>query len=343
MRSKTLSQFIIASQKKFPEAKGNLTQLLNDLSIAAKIVSREISKAGLAGILGTSGQTNVHGEEVKKIDEFANEEFLLALRAGGACCVIASEENEDIISIAEAKDAPYAVLIDPVDGSSNSDVNITIGTIFSIYNRISPPGPGLVEDCLQPGWKQVAAGYVIYGSSTMLVYTSGDGVNGFTLDNSIGEFYLSHPNLMIPENGKFYSINEGNYQRFEEGIRSFIDYCQVELSASDTPYISRHIGSLVADFHRNLIKGGIFIYPATKEHKKGKLRLMYECNPMAFIVEQAGGRASDGYQCITQLQPENIHDHTPLIIGSKEMVNLVENFLKNQGHIPDHNITRKAV
>ena len=292
-RPKTLSQFIAETQREL-HLPTEVARLLQDISIAAKIVNREINKAGLADMLGAAGSENIHGEDVQKLDEFANEEFISVLREGDSCCVIASEENENVIPLIHEfpEHAKYAVLIDPIDGSSNTEVNVSIGTIFSIYTRLSESGPGTEADCLQKGIAQVAAGYVIYGSCTMLVYSTGNGVNGFTLDPSIGEFCLSHPNMKIPE-GKFYSINEGNFQRFEEGIQKFITYCQEEKSGSASPYISRHIGSMVADFHRNLIKGGVFIYPASKEYLKGKLRLMYECNPMAFLIEQAGGKASE--------------------------------------------------
>ncbi|HXA01220.1 MAG TPA: class 1 fructose-bisphosphatase, partial [Cytophagaceae bacterium] len=340
---KTLSQFIAETQREVPFQTGDLARLIQDISIAAKIVNREINKAGLADMLGAAGSANIHGEDVQKLDEFANDEFLSVFRAGDACCVIASEENEKVIPLVHefSHRAKYAVLIDPIDGSSNTEVNVSIGTIFSIYTRLSENGPGTEADCLQKGTAQVAAGYVIYGSCTMLVYSTGNGVNGFTLDPSIGEFCLSHPNMRIPE-GKFYSINEGNFQRFEEGIQKFITYCQEEKSGSASPYISRHIGSMVADFHRNLIKGGVFIYPASKEYLKGKLRLMYECNPMAFLIEQAGGKASDGYNRILEINPYNIHQRTPLIIGSVEMVEEVEHFLK-QNTSPSFKNPPKAI
>jgi fructose-1,6-bisphosphatase I len=342
-RPKTLSQFIAETQREVPFQTGDLARLIQDISIAAKIVNREINKAGLADMLGAAGSANIHGEDVQKLDEFANDEFLSVFRAGDACCVIASEENEKVIPLVHefSHRAKYAVLIDPIDGSSNTEVNVSIGTIFSIYTRLSENGPGTEADCLQKGTAQVAAGYVIYGSCTMLVYSTGNGVNGFTLDPSIGEFCLSHPNMRIPE-GKFYSINEGNFQRFEEGIQKFITYCQEEKSGSASPYISRHIGSMVADFHRNLIKGGVFIYPASKEYLKGKLRLMYECNPMAFLIEQAGGKASDGYNRILEINPYNIHQRTPLIIGSVEMVEEVEHFLK-QNTSPSFKNPPKAI
>ncbi|MFN3528331.1 MAG: class 1 fructose-bisphosphatase [Bacteroidia bacterium] len=326
----TLGQFIIERQKEFPYSKGQLSRLLRDIGIASKIVNREVNKAGLVNILGDAGNTNVQGEEVKKLDVFANEQFIAALSAGGECCAIASEEDEDIIPIFSevSKDAKYVVLIDPLDGSSNIDVNVSIGTIFSIYRRTSFSGPGTLEDCLQPGSEQVGAGYVVYGSSTMLVYTTGHGVNGFTLDPSIGEFCLSHPNMKIPESGTIYSVNEGNYVDFPEGIKKYIKYCQEIDKKTKRPYSSRYIGSMVADFHRNLIKGGVFIYPATGKSPEGKLRLGYECNPLSFLVEQAGGKSTDGYNRILNLQPKSLHQRTPVVMGSKNMVEKVEEFLR---------------
>ncbi len=326
----TLGQFIIERQRDFPFAKGELSRLLRDIGIAAKIVNREVNKAGLVDILGSTGRENIQGEDVKKLDIFANEQFIAALTSGGECCVIASEENEEIIPIETeiSKNAKYVVMIDPLDGSSNIDVNVSIGTIFSIYRRKSLGGPGTLEDCLQAGTEQVAAGYVVYGSSTMLVYTTGRGVNGFTLDPSIGEFCLSHPEMRVPETGVIYSINEGNYIKFPEGIKKYIKYCQEDDKATSRPYSSRYIGSMVADFHRNLIKGGVFIYPQTQKSPNGKLRLCYECNPLAFIVEQAGGKASHGTGRILEITPTDLHQRTPIIIGSVKMVEQVEDFLR---------------
>ncbi len=326
----TLGQFIIERQRDFPYAKGELSRLLRDIGIAAKIVNREVNKAGLVDILGSTGRENVQGEDVKKLDIFANEQFIAALTSGGECCVIASEENEEIIPIETeiSKNAKYVVMMDPLDGSSNIDVNVSIGTIFSIYRRKSLGGPGTLEDCLQAGTEQVAAGYVVYGSSTMLVYTTGRGVNGFTLDPSIGEFCLSHADMRVPETGIIYSINEGNYIKFPEGIKKYIKYCQEDDKASSRPYSSRYIGSMVADFHRNLIKGGVFIYPQTQKSPNGKLRLCYECNPLSFIVEQAGGKASTGSGRILEITPNDLHQRTPIIIGSVKMVEKVEEFLR---------------
>lgn len=326
---KTLGQFIVEQQTQFPFASGEFSRLLRDIGIAAKIVNREVNKAGLADILGETGDSNVQGEQVKKLDVFANEQFIAALTVGGEVCAIASEENEDVIIVdnAQSKNAKYVVAMDPLDGSSNIDANVSVGTIFSIYRRTSLSGPGTLEDFLQKGMEQVAAGYVIYGSSTMLVYTTGKGVNGFTLDPSIGEFCLSHPNMKIPKNGKTYSINEGYYVHFPEGVKKFIKWCQEEDKPSNRPYSSRYIGSAVADIHRNLIYGGIFVYPTTSQSPKGKLRLLYECNPLAFIVEQAGGKATDGYARILELEPKSLHQRTPMFIGSTDMVEKAEELM----------------
>ncbi|MEX0966727.1 MAG: class 1 fructose-bisphosphatase [Bacteroidia bacterium] len=326
---KTLSQFIVETQSLFPHATGGFTRLMSDISTAAKIVNREVNRAGLAEILGSAGTTNIQGEEVKKLDVLANEQFIAALSAGGECCVIASEENDHVIPVDNdfTADAKYVVTMDPLDGSSNIDVNASIGTIFAIYRRQSKSGAGTEADCLQKGDAQVAAGYVIYGSSTMMIYTTGSGVNGFTLDPSIGEFCLSHPNIRTPERGKIFSINEGNYPHFSDGIRKYIEFAKADHKASDRPYSARYIGSLVADFHRNLLKGGIFLYPATTTAKKGKLRLVYECNPLAFIAEQAGGKATDGRQRIMDIQPGELHQRVPLFIGSAAMVDELEKLL----------------
>ena len=326
---RTLGQFIIERQADFPYAKGELSRLLRDIGIAAKIVNREVNKAGLMDILGDLGTSNIQGEDQKKLDVYANEQFISALQSGGECCAIASEENDDIVHIDNevSKNAKYVVAIEPLDGSSNIDVNVSIGTVFSIYRRISLSGPATMNDFLQKGTDQVAAGYITYGSSTMLVYTTGKGVNGFTLDPSIGEFCLSHPDMMSPNDGKIYSINEGNYVHFPEGVKKYIKYCQVEDDASSRPYSSRYIGSLVSDFHRNLIKGGIYVYPSTYKSPKGKLRLLYECNPLAMIVEQSGGRATDGFMRILEIQPKSLHQRTPLFIGSLNMVNKAEEFM----------------
>ncbi|PLX01171.1 MAG: class 1 fructose-bisphosphatase [Marinilabiliales bacterium] len=327
----TLNEVIMQKQSAFPYAKGELSRLLSDIGVAAKIVHREVNKAGLVDILGAAGVENVQGEEVKKLDIFANEQFISALKTSGMCCGIASEENEEIITYNDnlSLNAKYVVCLDPLDGSSNIDVNVSIGTIFSIYRRITEPGNFAEEkDFLQPGTKQVAAGYVIYGSSTMLVYTTGLGTTGFTLDPSIGEFCLSHPNMVTPKEGKIYSINEGNYLKFHDGIKKYIKYCQEKDSATNRPYTSRYIGSLVADFHRNLIKGGIYIYPMTDSAPNGKLRLLYECNPIAFLAEQAGGKATDGRgNRILELSPKSLHQRVPFVSGSSKMVDKVEEFI----------------
>lgn len=327
---KTLTQFIIENQAQYPNAKGVLTRLLNDIATAAKIVNREINAAGLVDILGYIGTENIQGEAQKKLDVFANERFIEALKAGGECCAIASEENEKIISIQNdfSEVGKYVVAIDPLDGSSNIEANVSIGTIFSIYRRKTETGKATLDDLLQPGINLVAAGYVIYGSSTMLVYTTGKGVNGFTLDPSVGIFCLSHPNMQFPKTSNIYSINEGNYKFFPDGVKKYIKYCQEDDPETYRPYTSRYIGSMVADFHRNLIKGGIFIYPGTKKLPKGKLRLLYECNPIAYLAEQAGGKASDGNKRILEIEPRTLHQRSPFIIGPRHMVERLESYLK---------------
>jgi len=326
----TLARHIYEEERNYPEATGELSDLLHDLSLAAKVISLEVNKAGLVDIIGFTGDENIHGEKVKKLDIFAHEMLIKAMDHGGHLCVMASEEDEDIIHIPpEFYIGKYVLLFDPLDGSSNIDANISIGTIFSIYRRISAEGKaGTMEDCLQPGFLQVAAGYVIYGSSTIFVYTAGNGVHGFTLDPSFGEFILSHPNIRTPKKSKIYSINEGNYLYWHPGLKKYIKWLQEEDIATDRPYSSRYIGSMVADIHRNLLYGGIFMYPGDSRNPNGKLRLMYECNPMAFIVEQAGGRASNGKQRILDIQPETLHQRTPVFIGSEEDVLLVEKFIR---------------
>jgi fructose-1,6-bisphosphatase I len=328
-QAKTLGQFIIEKQADFPYAKGELSRLLRDIGIAAKIVNREVNKAGLMDMQGEAGSTNVQGESQQKLDIYANEQFITALKSGGECCIVASEENEEIVMLDTdvSLDAKYIVAIDPLDGSSNIDVNVSVGTIFSIYRRQSTSGRATLTDVLQKGVNQVAAGYVIYGTSTMLVYTTGKGVNGFTLDPSIGEFCLSHPDMKIPKTGIIYSINEGYYVHFPQGVKSYIKYCQVEDEATHRPYSSRYVGSMIADLHRSMIKGGIFIYPVTAATPGGKLRLVYECNPMSFVIEQAGGRATDGKNRIMELDVNSLHQRTPLFIGSEQMVLKAEEFM----------------
>ncbi len=326
----SLGEFIIERQSDFKYAKGELSRLFSAISLAARIINREVKRAGLNNILGDFGSTNVQGEEVKKLDVFSNEQFIHALKERGEVCAIASEENEGLIEFNGefSKTGKYIVAFDPLDGSSNIDVNVSVGSIFSIYRRKTSGDCATLDDFMQAGVEQVAAGYVIYGSSTMLVYSTGNGVNGFTLDPSIGAFFLSHPNMQIPKTGKIYSINEGNYVHFPQGVKDYIKYCQVEDKATSRPYSSRYIGSAVADFHRNMLKGGIFIYPSTAGAPKGKLRLLYECNPLAFLVEQAGGKASDGFNRILDIKPTSLHQRTPLFIGSPDMVEQAEGFMK---------------
>lgn len=327
----TIERHISETQRKYPQATGEFSALLNDIALAAKIISRDVNKAGLVDVLGFTGETNVHGENVQKLDEYADEIIYRALDHTGRLCVMASEEREDIIPIPEKYPCgKYVLLYDPLDGSSNIDANVTIGTIFSIYRKISPGERGTREDCLQKGAKQVAAGYVVYGSSTMLVFTTGNGVHGFTYDPSVGEFLLSHDSIQIPKRGKIYSVNEGNYERWEAGTQKYIGYIKQSDKETNRPYSSRYIGSLVADFHRNLLYGGIFLYPADKKNPNGKLRLMYEANPLAFIVQQAGGYASNGSQNILEIEPESIHQRTPLIIGSHDDVKEAEAFIQGK-------------
>ncbi|MBI5808033.1 MAG: class 1 fructose-bisphosphatase [Ignavibacteriales bacterium] len=328
-RFMTLPRHILEGEKAHPEATGELSTILLQLGLAAKMISLEVNKAGLVNIIGFTGDENVHGEKVKKLDIFAHEMLVKAMDHGGHFCVMASEEEEDIIHLPpDKKIGKYVLLFDPLDGSSNIDANISIGTIFSIYKRISPgDGPGTLEDCLQPGYKQEVAGYIVYGSSTIFVYTAGHGVYGFTLDPAFGEFLLSHDNIQIPKSGRIYSLNEGNYFSWPQGLKDYIKYLQANYY-DGKPYQARYVGSMVADIHRTLLYGGIFIYPGDRRNPKGKLRLCYECNPMAFIVEAAGGRATDGKQRILEKKPEALHERTPIYIGSEEDVLLVEKFLR---------------
>ena len=329
-KNQTLGEFIIENQKSFQYSSGELSSLINSIRLAAKVVNFQVNKAGLVDIIGDRNTINTQGEEQQKLDFYANNIFINALRNRNIVCGIASEEEEDFISINsldELNSNKYVVLIDPLDGSSNIDVNVSVGTIFSIYKRVSKTGTKVVlEDFLQEGSKQVAAGYIIYGTSTMLVYTTGFGVNGFTLNPAIGTFYLSHPKIIFPKNGNIYSINEGNYVQFPKGVKDYIKYCQSETNKQ--AYTSRYIGSLVSDFHRNMIKGGIYMYPKSTKNPKGKLRLLYECNPMAFIAEQANGIASDGFNRIMDIKPSELHQRVPFICGSKNMVRKAEEFMK---------------
>ena len=326
---KTLGEFIVEKQHDFPHATGELTALISAIKLGAKIIHRDINKAGLVDILGASGAENIQGEEQMKLDLFANEKLKAALKARGIVAGIASEEEDEFVIFEGAENGKYVVLMDPLDGSSNIDVNVSVGTIFSIYRRLTPPGtPVTEEDFLQPGSQQVAAGYVVYGSSTMLVYTTGCGVHAFTYDPSLGVFCLSAERMTFPEKGYTYSINEGNYIRFPQGVKKYLKFCQEEDAATRRPYTSRYIGSLVADFHRNLLKGGIYLYPSTASHPKGKLRLLYECNPMAFLAEQAGGKASDGKNRILDLVPESLHERSPFFVGNDHMVDDTERFLR---------------
>ncbi|MGF1560446.1 MAG: class 1 fructose-bisphosphatase [Flavobacteriaceae bacterium] len=329
-RNTTLGEFIIENQDSFQYSSGELSKLINAIRLAAKVVNHEVNKAGLIDIIGAAGDTNIQGEEQQKLDVLANEKFIQTLKNREIVCGIASEEEDGFISINsfdENHQNKYIVLIDPLDGSSNIDVNVSVGSIFSIYRRITPVGsPVTLEDFLQPGHQQVAAGYVIYGTSTMLVYTTGNGVNGFTLNPAIGTFYLSHPNMQFPESGRIYSVNEGNYVHFHQGVKDFIKYCQKE--EEDRPYTSRYIGSLVSDFHRNMIKGGIYMYPKSSVSEAGKLRLLYECNPMAFIAEQANGMAIGGRDRILDIRPTELHQRVPFFCGSKNMVMKLQEFLE---------------
>lgn len=327
----TLGEFIINRQHDFKYATGELSSLLNDIAVASKIVNRDTNRAGLVDILGAQGETNIQGEEQQKLDVIADEAFINAFMSGGEVCGIASEENDDFMAFdnERSKNGKYVVLFDPLDGSSNIDVNVSIGTIFSIYRRVSPVGTlATKEDMLQKGTEQVAAGYVIYGSSTMLVYTTGKGVNGFTLDPSIGEYCLSHPNMKTPETGRLYAINEGNLNRCHPGLKDYCEYVRQDDPSTGRPYSGRYIGSLVADFHRNLIKGGVYVYPSTTNSPTGKLRLLYECNPLAFIIEQAGGLATDGKNRIMEIEPTELHQRVGYYVGSKQMVERIMSYLR---------------
>jgi fructose-1,6-bisphosphatase I len=328
----TIERWILDQEDRYPEATGELSNLLYDIALAAKIIASSIRRAGLVNILGSAGATNIQGEEQQKLDVFANQTLTNALNHTGRVCVMASEEDETLIPVPDNYPVgKYVVLYDPLDGSSNIDVNGAVGTIFSIYRRISMEGRGSLSDVLQPGCKQVSAGYIIYGSSTMMIYTTGQGVAGFTLDPSIGEFLLSHPKIVTPRVGRYYSVNESNFARWNKGVqwavRGFHGDRPEEIQGKN----SRYIGSLVADFHRNLLAGGIFLYPADSKNTNGKLRLLYECSPMAFIAEQASGSATDGTRRILDIVPTELHQRTPLVIGSREDVGYVADTLRRMG------------
>ena len=330
-RVQTLDEFTIQQMRDFPHATGELSGLLRDIGLASKRINVEVNKAGLVDILGDAGSINVQGEEVKKLDIYANNQSVGVLRHGISCAGIGSEELDEIMVFDDeiSNNSKYVCLFDPLDGSANIDVNVSIGTIFSVFRRITPIGtPVTIEDFLQPGIRQVAAGYVIYGSSTILVYATRRGVNGFTLDPSIGEYTLSHPDIKCPPNGRIYSVNHGNFFQYTDKVREYINVCQKKDKTNGGPYTQRYIGSMVSDVHRNLIKGGIFMYPAIKDKPGGKLRLLYECNPFAFIVEVAGGKATDGKQRILEIQPTEVHQRTPLFIGSKLMMEELETYIK---------------
>ncbi len=327
----TLDEFITQQTRQFPSATGELSSLLRDIALAAKRVNVEVNKAGLVDILGDAGTVNVQGEDVKKLDIYANNQFMGVLHHGISCAGIGSEELDDFVVFDDeiSNNSKYVVQFDPLDGSGNIDVNISIGTIFSVYRRISEVGkPCTKADFLQAGITQVAAGYVIYGSSTMLVYATKRGVNGFTLDPSIGEFCLSHPDIKCPPSGKVYSVNHGNFFQYSPNIREYINVCQKKDKTNGGPYTQRYIGSMVADVHRNLMKGGIFLYPGTTEKPGGKLRLLYECNPFAYIVEMAGGRATDGKQPILEIIPTELHERTPFFVGSKDMMDELDTYIQ---------------
>ncbi len=327
----TLERQIAEGERLHPSATGEFSELLHGLSLAGKLVWREVTKAGLVNILGKTDRMNISGDVVKKLDEFADATIYKAMDHVGHLCVMASEENEDLLQIPDQyPHGKYVLIYDPLDGSGNIDANVTIGTIFSILRRVTKSGKGTFEDVLQPGYKQVAAGYILYGSSMMFVYSAGNGVHGFTLDPTVGEFLLSHENIRIPKRGSIYSVNEGNYGRWDSTMQRYIQHLKQEDSATGRPYSARYIGSLVADVHRTLLYGGVYCYPGDSKNKNGRLRLMYENNPLAYIVEKAGGAASNGHQRILEIQPESLHQRMPLFIGSVDEVRLVEEFLSGK-------------
>ncbi len=329
---RTLTRHIMMEQAGIPEATGMFSGLMMGIATAAKVVAREVNKAGLLDVLGLTGEQNIQGEKVQKLDEYANRVFIRHLSRSGHFCIIGSEENADPILVPHSfRPGPYVISIDPMDGSSNIDANVSIGTIFSVHRKVSPDPEGTIEDLLQPGRKQVAAGYILYGSSTMMVYSAGQGVHGFTLDPSLGEFLLAHEDIRVPERGRIYSVNEGNYQFWSRGVQEFINYLKEVDAASSRPYSSRYIGSMVADVHRTLVYGGVFMYPAdskTARSSTGKLRLLYEASPMAYLMEQAGGRATTGEQPILDIVPDRLHQRVPVFMGSRKDVELLERFVE---------------
>ncbi len=330
-RAVTLSQFVIQQEQHYPDATGEFTSVLLDIALAAKMINKAVIRAGLVEVLGETGEINVQGERVQKLDVFAHETLMRVLGSTGQLAVLASEEDEDVIPVPSGrKQGKYVVNFDPLDGSSNIDANVNIGTIFSVLPRLTVRGGGTVEDVLQPGRRQLCAGYVLYGSSTMLVYTTGQGVHGFTYEPSIGEFLLSHPSITTPKRGRIYSVNEGNYARWSEGMKRYIDWLKMDDSPTNRPYSARYVGSLVADFHRNLLYGGIYLYPGDRKNPNGKLRLLYEAAPLAFVAEEAGGAASNGNSPIMDLHPKALHERTQLFIGSPEDVAECEQFIQEK-------------
>lgn len=325
----TIQRHIAQTQKRYPEATGELSSLLNVIAFAGKLIQREVRKAGLVDILGLTGRINVQGEAVQKLDIYAHHILVKVLSQSGYTCILASEEEEDVIHLPSGERlGNYAIAFDPLDGSSNIDANISIGTIFSIFRRRSPTGPGTLDDLLRPGRELVAAGYILYGSSTILLFTTGEGVHGFTYDPSVGDFLLSHNDVRIPKRGKIYSVNEGNCAKWDPRIQKYVSYLKESDAATNRPYSARYVGSLVADFHRTLLYGGIFLYPSESARPEGKLRIVYEAAPLSFLVEQAGGKANNGHRPIRELVPKTLHDRTPLFIGSEEDINQLESFLK---------------
>jgi fructose-1,6-bisphosphatase I len=340
-RAVTLSQFILQQERLHPGASGEFTNLLTDIALAAKMINREVIRAGLVDILGYTGQQNVHGEKVQKLDRFAHETIYRVLGSTGQLAVLASEEDEDIIAVPDGQPVgKYVVNFDPLDGSSNINANVNIGTIFSVLPRITEGGCGNDADCVQPGNRQLCSGYVMYGSSTMLVFTTGHGVHGFTFEPSLGEFLLSNPDIRTPKRGRIYSVNEGNYFTWSDGVKRYVDWLKMEDAATSRPYTARYVGSLVADFHRNLLYGGIFLYPGDRGNPRGKLRVLYEAAPLAFIAEQAGGAAGDGQRRIMDIVPKELHERTPLFLGSADDVRECEEFV--QGRHPAIVAERRA-